>query len=128
MTSKSFILSAIAGTVTYFLLGWLFYGILFPDFYPKEGGEDSLAFIFMGCFFYAFLFTYIYKQWASISTLKRGVVSGLLLGFLYSTSMNFFMYSSKAFDLELFLTGLFIDTITAGIMGGVIGLVLGKTK
>ena len=54
MTSKSFILSAIAGTVTYFLLGWLFYGILFPDFYPKEGGEDSLAFIFMGCFFMPF--------------------------------------------------------------------------
>ena len=71
MTSKSFILSAIAGTITYFLLGWLFYGILFTVIYPSKG-ENAISFIFIGCFVYAFLYTYIYKQWASISTLKGG--------------------------------------------------------
>jgi hypothetical protein len=127
MTSKSFILSAIAGTITYFLLGWLFYGILFPDIYPNEG-QNATAFIFIGCFVYAFLFTYIYKHWASVSTLKGGAVAGLTLGFLYSLSMNFFMYSSKVLNLENFIIDLAIGSITAAIMGGVIGYVLGKTK
>lgn len=85
MTSKSFILSAIAGTITYFLLGWLFYGILFTEIYPSKG-ENAISFIFIGCFVYAFLYTYIYKQWASISTLKGGAIAGLILGFLNSLS------------------------------------------
>ena len=127
MTSKSFILSAIAGTITYFLLGWLFYCILFTEIYPSKG-ENAISFIFIGCFVYAFLYTYIYKQWASISTLKGGAIAGLILGFLNSLSMNFFMYSSKAFNLEHFFTDLVIGSITAAIMGGVIGYVLGKTK
>lgn len=127
MTSKSFILSAIAGTITYFLLGWLFYGILFTEIYPSKG-ENAISFIFIGCFVYAFLYTYIYKQWASICTLKGGAIAGLILGFLNSLSMNFFMYSSKAFNLEHFFTDLVIGSITAAIMGGVIGYVLGKTK
>lgn len=127
MTSQSFILSAIAGTVIYFLLGGLFYGIIFPDIYPKES-EESLAFILLGSFAYAFLFTYIFKQWASISSLKEGAVSGLLIGFLFTLSMNFFIYSSKTLNIEYFITDLIIGSVSTAFMGGAIGFVLGKTK
>jgi len=36
MNNKPFLLSTLAGTIAYFLLGWLFYGILFKDLYPAE--------------------------------------------------------------------------------------------
>jgi hypothetical protein len=47
MNIKSFTLSAIAGTIVYFLLGWLFYGTLFTEIYPTSGNEKSLSFIFV---------------------------------------------------------------------------------
>ena len=57
MNKKSFLLSTLTGTITYFLLGWLFYGILFPDLYPpSEQCQTSLVFIFLGGLFYVSIF------------------------------------------------------------------------
>ena len=49
--NKSLIYSTITGTIVYFLLGWLFYGILFTDLYPANE-EHSMLFVFFGCLFY----------------------------------------------------------------------------
>ena len=45
--TKNLLFSGIAGTIVYFLLGWLFYGILFPDL-VNEGESTSLLYIFLG--------------------------------------------------------------------------------
>jgi len=127
MNIKSFTLSAIAGTIIYFLLGWLFYGTLFPNLYPNEG-QDSLIFVFGGCLFYALVFALIFNKWANISTFKSGTIAGAYLGALYSISMNFYMYSSSDLNIENFITDVLITTISTGIMCGVIGYIIGKTK
>jgi len=86
--NKSIIYSTITGTIVYFLLGWLFYGILFTDLYPES---DSMLFIVLGALFYVLIFSIVYARWASISTLKSGATAGLILGLLYSLSMSFYM-------------------------------------
>ncbi|MEE3036983.1 MAG: hypothetical protein VX344_00965 [Bacteroidota bacterium] len=127
--NKSFLLSALTGTITYFLLGWLFYGILFPDLYlPYEQCQTSLVFIFLGGLFYVSIFSLVYTRWATISTFGTGALTGLVLGFLYSVSMNFYMFSSKTLDIEHFITDVFAATISAAVMGGVAGLTIGKSS
>lgn len=127
MNTKSFILSGIAGTVVSFLLGVLFYGFLFTDLHP-DGSEPCMLFIFLGCLFYAFAFALIYNRWANISTFISGAKAGFLIGLLWTLSMNFFMYSSGTSLDSNFLLLVAIDAVSAAIMGGVIGLVIAKTK
>jgi hypothetical protein len=125
MNIKSILLSTITGTIVYFALGWLFYGILFTDLYPDP---NSMVFIFLGSLFYVFVFALIYGRWASISTFKSGAVAGLVLGLLYSLSMSFYMASSGTLDVERLITEAVINAVSAAIMGGVVGLTLGKTS
>jgi hypothetical protein len=127
MNTKSFLLSGIAGTIVCFLLGWLFYGTLFTDVYPQND-EECMLFIFLGCLFYAFTFALIFNRWAQISTFSSGVKAGFLIGLLWSLSMNFFMYATKESIDSNFLILIAIDAVSAAIMGGVIAVVIGKTK
>ena len=127
MNTKSFLLSGIAGTIVCFLLGWLFYGTLFSDVYPQND-EECMLFIFLGCLFYAFTFALVFNRWAQISTFSSGVKAGFLIGLLWSLSMNFFMYATKESIDSNFLILIAIDAVSAAIMGGVIAVVIGKTK
>ena len=127
MNTKSFILSGIAGTVVSILLGFLFYGLLFTDLHPGDS-EPYMVFIILGCLFYAFAFALIYNRWANISTFNLGAKAGFLIGLLWTLSMNFFMYSSDSSLDSNFLLLVAIDAVSAAIMGGVIALVICKTK
>ncbi len=128
MNTKSLIFSTITGTIVYFLLGWLFYGMLFPDLYPASE-EQSMLFIFLGSLFYVLIFSIVYSHWAAVSTFKTGAVVGLLMGLLYSLSMSFYMASSDGMlDVEHVATETIIGMISTAIMGGVVGLTIGKSK
>jgi uncharacterized membrane protein len=127
MNTKLFLLSGIAGTITTYLLGWLFYGILFTDVYPQEV-EKSMLFIFLGCLFYAFTFALIFTRWTQVNTFVTGAKAGFFIGLLWALSMSFFMYANM---LELdsnFAILVAIDAISAAIMGGVIAFVIGELK
>ena len=123
--NKSIFYSTITGTIVYFLLGWLFYGILFTDLYPES---DSMLFIVLGALFYVLIFSIVYARWASISTFKSGAKAGLILGLLYSLSMSFYMASSMGLDVERLVTEAFVAAVSTALMGGVVGLTIGKTK
>jgi len=127
MNTKSFLLSGIVGTIVYFLLGWLFYGILFTDIYPSDA-EKCMLLMTLGCLFYAFTFALIFNRWAQISTFVTGAKAGFFIALLLVLSMSFFMYASKdALDSNFAIT-VAIESVCGAIMGGVIALVIGKTK
>tara|TARA_B110000967_G_scaffold135945_1_gene138785 strand:+ start:306 stop:572 length:267 start_codon:yes stop_codon:yes gene_type:complete len=87
-----------------------------------------MLFIFLGCLFYAFTFALIFSRWAHITTFNSGAKAGFLIGLLWSLSVNFFMSSSEGVLDSNFAIMIAIDTVSAAIMGGVIALVIGKTK
>jgi hypothetical protein len=127
MNTKSFFLSGTVGTIVCFLLGFIFYGLILTDLH-HEDVEPCMLFIFLGCLFYAFTFALIFSRWAHISTFDSGAKAGFLIGLLWSLSVNFFMSSSSDILDSNFVIMIAIDSVSAAIMGGMIALVIGKTK
>ena len=65
MKTKTFLISGIVGGVANWLLGWLFYGILFASFFPQpEESSNTLILILLGCVTYGLFISFIYNKWA----------------------------------------------------------------
>ncbi|MGE5357009.1 MAG: hypothetical protein ACM3PT_12300 [Deltaproteobacteria bacterium] len=120
MKTKSFISGTLAGTIVYFLLGYLVYQVLFKSIYPEnEQFSHSILFVFLGCLFFGALVAWIFVRWANITNWMTGARAGALIGFFYNASMNFFMYSGQ----EVNYRNLFLDIVLNIIMGAVVGAV-----
>jgi hypothetical protein len=127
MNVKSFIVGGIVGGIVNFLLGWVFYGMLFKDLYP-ETPDTKMEFIALGCLTFGFFVSYIFNKWAGISNPVTGLSAGAIIGFINGLSMNFFMYSSRPFNLEYMLTDLAVSAIMGAFIGAAIAIVHGKMK
>lgn len=127
MNLKNLLAGTIAGSIVYFLLGWLFYGKLFPDIYPATP-EQNLVYIYLGCFFYALMLSYIFDHWANIRVWKTGFIAGAILGGMGALSMNFFMYSNMPMNWNNLIMDVIITIVSAGLTGAVIAFVLQKVS
>ena len=130
MKTKNFLIASIVGGITNFLLGWLFYGIAFADFFPQpEETPNTLPLIFMGCMTFGFLLSYIYMKWAQITTAATGAKTGIIIGFLMGLYFNFFnMTMSSSATIQMFIIDVAISMVMTAIVGAVIGALNGKLK
>jgi hypothetical protein len=128
MNVKNFLVSGIVGGIVQFLLGWLFYAILFKNSFPTDGNEN-MVFIFLGCMTFGFFVSYIFTKWAGISNVATGFKAGAVIGLLMALYSNFFMNSMKS-DIDYQTMGLdiVITIVMAALVGAVIALVNGKLK
>jgi hypothetical protein len=128
MKTKNFLAAGIAGGITNFLLGWLFYGILLKDQFPQpEESTETMVLIFLGCLSLGLLFAYIFTKWAQISTAASGAKAGLIIGLfigLYVDLFNLAMLPDAT--LQLFAMDLGVTIVLSSIVGAVIGAVNGK--
>jgi len=127
MNAKTFLLAGIAGGIIDFLLGWIFYGMLFKEIYP-ESENTNLVFIFLGCMTTGFFISYIFNQWASISKPITGLKGGAVIGFFTGLSMNLYMYSNRAVNYQNMVIDVVITIVILAVMGAVIAMVNGKVK
>jgi hypothetical protein len=128
--------AALAGTLVFFLLGYVIYGILldpilknYMNHFPglmKEPMPD-LILLFAWNFVMAFLFALVFDRWAGVRTFMGGLQAGAILMFLIALMTDL---SALAFmNLWSGLAGVVIDVLAATVLGaiaaGVIGWVLG---
>lgn len=139
MNIKQFSIGTLVGAVVLFMLGFLVYAVLLTSFFEANVGsatgvaraDDSMIMpgLFLGNVAVAALITYIYLQWAQISTFMTGFKGGLIIGFLMALGYNLVMYSTtNIMNLTSALVDAVVYAIMIGITGGVIGLILGRVK
>ncbi|WP_298141250.1 hypothetical protein [Flavobacterium sp.] len=130
MNVKNFIIGGIVGGIVNFLLGWLFWGELFKDFFPPHNeNEMNMVFIFLGCMTFGFFISFIFNKWAGISSAITGAKGGAVFGLLLGLHSNFFQQSMTLTPDTTMMAVDVLLTITCGaIVGAVIGVVNGKLK
>lgn len=131
MNVKNFLIGGIAGGVADFLMGWLVYGILLKDTFPKpEGaGPENMLFIFLGCMCFGFLLSFIFAQGEGVSKCVPGIKVALGVGLFMSLCNNFFYAMYKdSMDVKMVVIDVVASLAIATVVGAVIGVVNGKMK
>ncbi|MGM5470884.1 hypothetical protein ACS386_11460 [Flavobacteriaceae bacterium LMO-SS05] len=128
MKTKNFLVAGLAGGVADFLLGWLFYGIIFKDSFPQpEESSNAMIMIFLGCMTFGLFLAYIYTKWAQITTAATGAKAGAVIGLFMGLFFNFFnMAMIPDTTMQAFALDVAISIVMAAIIGAVIGVVNGK--
>jgi hypothetical protein len=128
MNVKNFIVGGIVGGIAHFLLGWLFYGMLFADQFGG-GNPENMVFIFLGCMTFGFFVSYIFNQWAQISTGGTGAKAGAIIGLFMGLFNNFFANSTNLTpNYNLIGLDIVIMIVMSAIIGGIVGFTMGKMK
>jgi len=128
MNAKNFIIGGIAGGIVDYLLGWLFYGILFMDFFGG-GQPENMLFIVLGCMSFGFFVSYIFTKWAHITTATTGLKAGAVLGLFEGLQSNFFNHSMEAApNYQHIALDMAIMIVMGAFVGMVIAMVHGKLK
>jgi len=135
MDTKKFVLAGLAGGVSMFLLGWLFYDKLFMNFFAQHAGSATgvasenphYPMLFIANLCWGFLLSLIFNKWATISTPLSGAKAGALIGFLFVAGIDLMLLALT--NLSTF-TGTAVDiaisTVVFAITGAVVGIVSGK--
>lgn len=126
MNVTKFLIGTLVGGIVYFLLGWIFYGMIFTDIYPPSENENML-FMALGSLSYGALIAYIFNKWAGISTWMTGAKAGAVIGFFVALWMNFFMYSGKAtVNYKAFVLDVVGGIVIGALVGVAVALVSGE--
>ena len=128
------ILSAIIGGIVLFILGWIFYGLIFMDFMNEGYGKimrDPNDFkiwaIAVANLLQAFFLAWIYpKGYKGGSPAKEGFMFGIDFGALIGAPYIFYMWASYPIKWQTALVDGIIVFVMTLITGLVIGLIYGK--
>jgi hypothetical protein len=131
------LLAAAAGTIVYFLFGWLVFEGLLGKYmsanttqiagFKKSEEESSMLLILVSCAAYALLLAILMGQWAQVTTFQEGLKIGVVTGVLVATMTNTYWYSTSHFfnGFAPVLADIAAAGLTVGVMGGAIGWFLG---
>ena len=130
MKTKNFLISGIAGGIVNFLLGWLFYGLIFVESFPQpEESSNTLIMIFLGCLTFGLFLAYIFTHWTQITAVSTGAKAGAIIGIFMGLYFNFFnMAMNTEAKNQLFALDVGISIIMTAITGAIIALINGKLK
>jgi hypothetical protein len=147
MKNSKFIVAVIVGSVAFFLLGYLIYGVLLDSLMKENCGLAKdvqervfkqmpsgkpdpmfLVTIFVSNIFGALLVT-IVAGWANARTLASGAKVGAILGLLFALNYDLLWYAMSNIWTP---TGIAIDvcasTVMTALATAIIAMILGKGK
>jgi uncharacterized membrane-anchored protein YitT (DUF2179 family) len=138
MTATKRILATLVGFITYFLLGWVLYGMALSGYMESQTTAAGLAVnrpeesmiwwaMIVSNIFLAYFLVYIFGKWANISTFMGGLQAGMTLGLIIAIAMDLMFYSmADMMTMTGYIVDILVTTVMWGITGGVIGWFLGR--
>lgn len=128
--SKSVLITAAAGFVTFSLYGFIVHGILLQDLYMslpqglwRPEGEEMMLWIFVAYALMAWMLSALRP--AGVTTSIEGFQRGLLLG-VFLGSVNFIYYAIQPWTLEVTLVAFAADVFMLAVAGLVMAPVAGR--
>jgi hypothetical protein len=129
MNSQRFILAALAGTVVYFLLGYLVYGVILKDtmlestnaIVMRADADMVWWALVLGNFAFASLLTYLVAKTNTLSA-TRGATLGFTIGLLMCASMDLIGYATTTMMSKP--SFIIADVLAGAIMAAVVGAVI----
>lgn len=132
---KKIIWGGLAGGVTFFLLGWILYGMLLRDFMEAQTTAGvfkvvpDFPFLIIGNIIMGFLFAIVVGSWANANSMGDGAKKGFLLSLLIAGGYDFMMYgTANIMTMQGMLGDIGVTVIIGTIVGGVVGAVMGSSQ
>lgn len=137
MKTKKILLGGIAGGVTFFLLGWLVYGILLMNYTTANYNQCAMrpmeemiwiAMIISNLAF-GFLLSVIFN-WSNTTGILSGLKVAGITGLLICVSLDFSLYSMSSMfsGIPALLVDIVVYTIMSALTGVVVAWVMGMVK
>lgn len=135
MNTKNFLIGGIVGGLIFFLLGYLFYGVIFNQYFLDHPGTatnvaramDQMQWwaLILGNILEGFVLSYIFVK-AGVATLSSGLTTGGIVGLLIGASIGLIMYgTTNMYSKHSMVADIGITTVRFAIAGAVIAVVLG---
>jgi hypothetical protein len=139
MDMKKFLTGTLVGGITFFFLGYLFYGVVLAGFFSQHYGAGASAMktmqeivwwaLILGNLASGALLSYIFLKWAKISSFSSGASAAATIGFFLTLSMDLIRFATAGtFDLTASLADVVVETVMTAIAGGAVGAVLGMSS
>ncbi|KAA3634015.1 MAG: hypothetical protein DWQ02_12070 [Bacteroidetes bacterium] len=139
MDTNKILLAGLVGAVAAFILGFLSYGLLLTDFFEANSGsatgvargdKDMLWIpMVLGHLAWGLFIAWVFGKWASISTFAGGVRGGAIIGLLVALAFDLINYgSTNLMNLTAVIADVVLMTVVTAIVGGVVGVMLGRGK
>ena len=136
MNIKNWLIGGVAGGVTAFFLGFIFYGMLLSNYMEGQASvagamraDDDMVWwaLIVGNLIYGLTICFIWIKWAGIKTFVTGLKGGAILGVLISLTSGLIMYATTNIaPMEMVFIDAALSTVIGGLVGGVVGQVLGS--
>ena len=134
MNSNKFLLGGFVGGVVYFVLGYVFYGLLLKKFFDENGmatNMDTMVWwaMIVGNLAAGFLFAYVIGK-AKASTMGSGASIGLIVGLLMALSFDLIMYGigHGMTEFKAIAADVVVAAVISAIAGAAIAWVYGMGK
>ncbi|MDE3211947.1 MAG: DUF1761 domain-containing protein [Bacteroidota bacterium] len=138
MNAKKFFVGGIAAGVVYFFLGYLFYGILFMDFFSKNAGTasgvaksmDQMVWwaLILGNLMTGFLLAFVFEK-AKTRSFGSGLWMGAWVGLFTAASYDLVSFgTSNLMNIRGVVADIALFTIMSAVSGAILGWIMGMLE
>jgi len=136
MNIKKMLIAGTIGGILFFLFGWVVYGVLLKEYFFKNTGAAGhldrvdiiMGTVFLGSLLEGYVYAYVFTR-ANVESLKDGMITGGILGFLMISAFDCMMYGTTLIlSKHSLVADILASTFIAIVVGAILGWILYKMK